>query len=131
MFARTQLEHGFSLLHLTFRLRHVTQERGLRPLAEDVEADRAGFAGEALAPELDRLGDSLRRVRWSLGILLKVMSSCSPPEGEAESGSSVIVERSIVSGRLGKWYVGFSASRPASQRCLSARKCFAAVTGLV
>lgn len=68
IFARTQFEHGFSLLHRTFLLRQVTQERGFRPLAEDVEAERAGCAadGDALEVELERLGDSARRARWEL-----------------------------------------------------------------
>lgn len=40
--ARVQFEHGFSLLHRTFRLLQVTQLRGFR-CAVLVEFDRAGW----------------------------------------------------------------------------------------
>ena len=43
--ALVQLEHGFSLLHLTFRLLQVTQLRGFR-CEVLVELDRAGWECE-------------------------------------------------------------------------------------
>jgi hypothetical protein len=51
--ALTQLAHGFSLLHLTFLLRHVTHDRGLRwEVGVEVELERTGWeeaAGSRLA----------------------------------------------------------------------------------
>lgn len=88
--ARTQLEHGFSLLHRTFLLRQVTQDRGLRPEAEDVDAERAGLEGDALE-WLERCGESASRERWSLRSLLSPAVDGSTAAGDAEVGSSVTV----------------------------------------
>lgn len=55
--ALTQLAHGFSLLHLTFLLRHVTHDRGLRWEVEvEVELDRPGWTGAAGSRVVDCQG---------------------------------------------------------------------------
>lgn len=90
MFARTQLLHGEVLLHRTFRLRQVTQERGLRPEAEEVESERVGWVGEALleAVEFWRLGDSPRRARCevsTVGLISAEEGRCVVGEVDVES----------------------------------------------
>ena len=88
--ARTQFEHGFSLLHLTFLLLQVTQDRGFSPDAEDVEAERAGFEGDGLELLPARCGELARRERWSLGGLLSPAGEGSTEVGDAAVGSSVM-----------------------------------------
>lgn len=69
--ALTQLEHGFSLLHRTFRRRHVTQDLGLR-CEFDIEEVRAGSVGVAAAEFASPLtlfvgdGSGLEEGRWSV-----------------------------------------------------------------